>query len=129
MDAVRTFKSFQKQSLSRGHKSSRKKSTRSEDGKRPAMRERNLAEKPHLDRSEILKKIEENKRTKFVPKKVKGQKFGVGFIEDEKGGKPSDVGVNNPNDPMTTEKLKSVLQSGAVSFSGKEQEILNKILG
>ena len=40
----------------------------------------------------------------------------------------SDVGLNNPNDPTTVEKLKSVLSSGAVNFSGKEKDILGKIL-
>lgn len=131
MNSVRTFKSFKSQTLSSGpRKQMRKKSPISQDGKRPAMIERDLNEKPHVDRSEILKKIEENKRTKFVPKPVKGQKLGVGFIEDGDGpAKHSDVGLNNPNDPMTSEKLKSVLQSGAVSFSGKEKEILSKILG
>lgn len=88
------------------------------------MIQRNLAEKPRIARSEILKKLEENNRSNFVPsKKIAGKKLG--FAADNGA---SDVGVNNPDDPMTSEKLKSVLQSGAVNFSGKEKEILGKIL-
>lgn len=40
----------------------------------------------------------------------------------------SDVGTNDPTDPTTVEKLKSVLSSGAVNFSGREKEVLEKIL-
>lgn len=93
------------------------------------MIERDLSEKPRVDRNEILQKLEDNNRSKFVPKGVKGKKLG--FAPDEEpsaSGVPSDVGLNNPDDPMTSEKLKSVLQSGAVNFSGKEKEILGKIL-
>ena len=127
MDSVRTFKSFQKQVYKKHSSAKRSGAVVGEsDGKRPAMRQRDLSEKPSLDRSEILEKLEGNKRAKFRPGKVKGQKLGVGFMKDEET--PSDVGKNRPDDPMTSEKLKSVLQSGAVNFSGKEKEILGKIL-
>lgn len=36
--------------------------------------------------------------------------------------------VNDPNNGVTTEKLKGVLTSGSFSFSGKERDILEKIL-
>jgi len=85
---------------------------------------RDLSEKPRIARTEILKKLEDNNRTKFVPKNVKGKKLGF----ESESSTASDVGLNNPDDPMTSEKLKSVLQSGAVNFNGKEKEILGKIL-
>ncbi|MDC1175141.1 hypothetical protein OAT67_07085 [Bacteriovoracaceae bacterium] len=40
-----------------------------------------------------------------------------------------DVSKNDPNDPNTKEKLKSVLAMGAFSFSEKEKAALGKILG
>jgi len=126
MDSVRTFKSFQKVSVGR---STLKAKSPAQVGPqrqpRPEMRMRDLADKKSVSRDEIIKKLDEHKQGKFTPKAVKGQKTGYGFMNEKAG---SDVGVNNPNDPMTSEKLKSVLQSGAVSFSGKEKEILSKIL-
>lgn len=50
-------------------------------------------------------------------------------ISVEKIEKPSDVGVNNPRDPMTASKLKSALDMGAFHFNPKEREVLSKILG
>lgn len=49
-------------------------------------------------------------------------------ISVEKIQKPSDVGLNNPKDPMTSSKLKSALDMGAFSFNPKEREVLSKIL-
>jgi|GEM_PF-2068588 len=40
-----------------------------------------------------------------------------------------DVQKNDPNDPMTTEKLKGILNSGAINFSDKEKRVLGSILG
>ncbi|MBC7538566.1 MAG: hypothetical protein H7281_07085 [Bacteriovorax sp.] len=40
----------------------------------------------------------------------------------------SDVKLNDPTDPNTQEKLKSVLRSGAFSFNPREKETLEKIL-
>lgn len=87
-------------------------------------------EKPYKSRSEILEKLQENSATKTtLNKKVKGQKFGVGFLGAEETPANGDIAKNDPTNPMTTEKLKSMLSSGAVNFSGKEQEVLRKILG
>jgi hypothetical protein len=36
---------------------------------------------------------------------------------------------NDPTDPATTEKLKSLLKTGAFSFSAKERDVLQQILG
>lgn len=41
----------------------------------------------------------------------------------------SDVQKNDPNDPTTGEKLKSVLARGAFHFSPQERENLERILG
>ncbi len=49
--------------------------------------------------------------------------IGVSAID-----KPSDVGLNDPKDPLTTSKLKSVLDMGAFNFNPKERDILSKIL-
>ena len=40
----------------------------------------------------------------------------------------SDVKLNDPTDPNTQEKLKSVLKNGAFSFNPKEKETLERIL-
>jgi hypothetical protein len=40
----------------------------------------------------------------------------------------TDVGLNNPNDPTTTEKLKSVLGSGTFPFNSNERNVLEKII-
>lgn len=40
----------------------------------------------------------------------------------------SDVSKNDPNSPETTEKLKSILSTGAFQFNEKEREALSKIL-
>lgn len=41
----------------------------------------------------------------------------------------SDVALNRPDDPATTNKLKHVLASGSFNFSEKEKEALKNILG
>lgn len=40
----------------------------------------------------------------------------------------SDVSKNDPNSPETTEKLKSILSTGAFHFNEKERDALSKIL-
>lgn len=40
----------------------------------------------------------------------------------------SDVSTNDPNDTNTQEKLKTVLSRGAFNFTGREKEVLEKIL-
>ncbi|MCK6595207.1 MAG: hypothetical protein L6Q33_08420 [Bacteriovoracaceae bacterium] len=42
--------------------------------------------------------------------------------------KPSDVGTNDPKDPVTSSKLKSVLDMGAFNFNPKERDVLARIL-
>lgn len=40
----------------------------------------------------------------------------------------SDVGVNDPTDTTTTEKLKTVLSKGAFNFNSRERDVLDKLL-
>ena len=90
-------------------------------------------DKPYKSRSEILEKIKKNQKKSPISQsaKVSGQKFGMKFLESKKTESEfvGDIAKNDPRDPMTTEKLKSMLHSGAVNFSGKEQRILSQILG
>jgi hypothetical protein len=85
-----------------------------------------------VSRSEILDKLEEAKGP-VQETKVKGQRFGDGFMKEagpsEKGPVTGDIRSNDPRDSMTTEKLKSMLNSNVVNFNGKEREVLSKILG
>lgn len=60
---------------------------------------------------------------KEVSKENEKLTVSVGKLE-----KPSDVGVNDPNDPVTSSKLKSVLDMGAFNFNPKEREVLSRIL-
>lgn len=128
MDNLRLFSTFSssKTTFKKVPQKAKKLLPRDENG----MITKSLDEKPHVSRQEILDKL--NKRNAGEMKKVarpKGQKFGMEWIEEQ--GEPTigDVKKNDPRDPMTTEKLKTVLSSGAISFSSKEQEVLKKILG
>jgi hypothetical protein len=40
----------------------------------------------------------------------------------------SDIAKNDPNDPVTKEKLKDVLSRGAMNFNGSERKVLESIL-
>lgn len=91
--------------------------------------------KPELSPGEIRDRIEEH-REKKAPKGAHNLMAKRAEYEKkiEKGEAvdvppPGHVGLNNPNDPMTSEKLKGVLSSGAINFSEKEREVLGKILG
>lgn len=96
--------------------------------------------RPELSAGEIRERFEElktrassAKRNDLAAKKVEyqtqiGESDTVPPVKtaDEVLG---DVGLNDPKDPMTTEKLKSVLTSGGINFSAKEREVLEGILG
>ena len=58
----------------------------------------------------------------------KGAKLGEGFMNADNHLLKTDVQLNNPGDPVTAEKLKSVLTTGAFNFNPKEREVLSKIL-
>lgn len=87
-----------------------------------------------LDEEVVNKKMEIQKAKEAEALKKAEGLAGNGEIEKttisvEKIEKPSDVGVNNPRDPLTANKLKSVLDMGAFNFNPKEREVLSKILG
>lgn len=76
-----------------------------------------------------------------IKKAVEGKELGPAAKADIKTkGKPgkaaakkdhllkSDVSANNPADPVTQEKLKSILKSGSFSFNDKERKALGSIL-
>ena len=126
MDNLRLFTTFQSTSktFSKAPRSAKKDLPLDENG----MIKRSSDEKPYVSRQEILEKLKKAKGGEFKRKmNPTGQKFGVGFLGEEDS--VGDVKRNNPNNPMTTEKLKSMLNSGAVNLNGKEQEVLRKILG
>lgn len=128
MDNLRVFSTFPTSQTSYKKKTfkSRKAQLESLPRDKNGMVKRSLENKDSLSRSEILSKLKKSKGETYNPnKEVKGQRFGDGFMADEVAG---DIKKNDPKDPMTSEKLKKMLHSGAVNFSGKEQEILSKIL-
>lgn len=59
------------------------------------------------------------KRMQLVAKEV---------MEGKEISRPSDVGINDPNDPTTIGKLKEILSVGGVNFSEKERQVLGQIL-
>ncbi len=89
-----------------------------------------------LNEEEVSKKIETQKQ-----KEIEAQKKALDLasptaniseskttISVERIEKPSDVGLNDPKDSLTSSKLKSVLDMGAFNFNPKEREVLSKIL-
>lgn len=114
-------------------------------------------EKPQVGESEIREKlaahVETSNTAKSISQKKNTQKLGDGFMNPE--AKPvvpavpeasstevapesdsstkdhllkSDINLNDPKDPSTQEKLKTVLSSGAFNFNARERETLDKIL-
>lgn len=93
---------------------------------------RSASDKPFRSTREIRNKIDKiqakkaQEKAQLSSRKIKGKKMGMSYMEAE--APVGDVGLNNPNDPMTREKLKSLLSSGAVNFGDKERAVLAKIL-
>lgn len=130
MDSLRVFTTFKGNSKQRKLSPVRRNSREAGANGGSVMRERSLDEKPSVSRSVILEKLEKAKGPSRDDGVVKGQRFGDGFMKSGPVKEPKgDVGRNDPRDSMTTEKLKSMLNSNVVNFNGKEKEILNKILG
>ena len=131
MDSLRVFKTFKSSSSSKLLRPRSRPVAVDERGK-TIMRERSLEDKPSVSRSKILEKLEKFMGPARADISVKGQRFGDGFMKQTPvDDKPSvgDISKNDPRSSLTTEKLKSMLNSNVVNFSGKEKEILNKILG
>jgi hypothetical protein len=89
---------------------------------------------PRLSPQEVRDKIEIAQQKKNAERSVSQEIRDVRSampddLKAEGDDKPvSDVSTNDPNDPVTKEKLKSLLTSGGFTFNGKEQEVLAKIL-
>lgn len=85
-----------------------------------------------LSDGEIREKIAANAEISDAAKAKaaanKGPKLGEGFMGENDHVLKSDVQLNSPDDPVTAEKLKSVLSNGAFNFNPKEREVLSKIL-
>ena len=92
---------------------------------------RPIRERKKLSASEIRDKIEIHKEKNTVAKSKEVKKTATNTkmknVDDSFVLNP-DIQLNDPKDPVTSEKLKSLLKSGAFSFSGKEQSVLAKIL-
>lgn len=98
-------------------------------------------------REKLASHVETSNSAKSKVMEKNSQALGAGFLSDAKapGDKVeapkkedsikdshllmSDVKLNDPNDPNTQEKLKSVLTKGAFNFNAREREALEKILG
>jgi hypothetical protein len=87
--------------------------------------------KKELSKSEIREKLAANAEISDAAKAKasanKGPKLGEGFMGNDHVLK-SDVQLNSPEDPVTAEKLKTVLSNGAFNFNPKERDVLSKIL-
>lgn len=85
----------------------------------------------HPSKSEILEKLKKHREEKAEKSPaykvdVSGQREIRKLHEGEEY--PSDVGFNDPADPATRGKLKSLLQKGAFHFSDREKQVLSQIL-
>lgn len=122
MNDINLFKTFSKSSV-------RPKTKAKRQSNAGTMRVRDQSEKPYVSEREIREKIAKRQQGKIshqAKNKVKGQKLGEGFMGPEEV--KSDISTNDPNDPMTKEKLKTLLGSGAMNFDPKHREVLAKIL-
>jgi len=74
-------------------------------------------------RERILKHRQTQTRSQEMAKKQKDKQSisTVRILE-------SDIKLNNPNDPATIGKLRTLLKNGAFKFSEKERQVLAKIL-
>lgn len=96
-----------------------------------------LPKKKSMSDSSIREKLEEHTKVGRSAEKAKiesSAKLGEGFLNDktklpENSLVKSDVGSNLASDSNTSEKLKTVLVSGAFGFNPKERENLERILG
>tara|TARA_R110000868_G_scaffold117600_8_gene312293 strand:+ start:7103 stop:7492 length:390 start_codon:yes stop_codon:yes gene_type:complete len=126
---MRLFKNFEPGANQVERPKGQAKSTKSEKSARTP--------KESLSASDIRDKVQEHFKPKPEVDKVELSKFSKVKNETEQEKKveeqevkvPSDVGLNDPNDPATVGKLKDVLSKGAFNFNPKERETLEKILG
>lgn len=81
--------------------------------------------KLNLSAQEIRDRVELNSKKKMGPMKI--EKEAEETNEDIM--LKSDIAKNDPTDPNTQEKLKTVLKQGSFGFSDKEKAVLSQILG
>ncbi len=107
-------------------------------------------------RQKLASNVEMSNTAKKIQKDKNAQKLGEGFLNAELPAKKieapvapaenkaeakepsdpnfkdhvvkSDVGINDPTDSTTTEKLKTVISKGAFNFNPRERDVLDKIL-
>jgi hypothetical protein len=97
----------------------------------PAVKAKGTAPKKEISDSEIREKLAANTDISAAAKQKaiqSTQRLGEGFMKTDDHLLKSDVQVNNPEDPVTAEKLKTVLSNGAFGFNAKERDVLSKIL-
>ncbi len=87
---------------------------------------RQIEKRPRPSDEEIRAKIVANQGKQAAPVQL-GEKMGFSRNENPPA-KPSDVGLNDPNDPATRGKLKQLLASGAINFNDRERGTLQNIL-
>lgn len=132
--------------------------TKTAKAKGPSRKKAVKTDKPNISADEIRQKlaanVEMSNTAKKIQKEKNSQKLGEGFLNGEMPMKKieapvvateetkteekdpnfkdhlvkSDVGVNDPTDSTTTEKLKTVISKGAFNFNSREREVLDKIL-
>ena len=97
----------------------------------PKAKARATAPKKEMSDSDIREKLAANTEISSAAK-MKAvqatQKLGDSFMKTDDHLLKTDVQLNSPEDPVTTEKLKSVLSNGAFHFNPKERDVLAKIL-
>jgi len=85
-----------------------------------------------FSRQDIIEKLERHKAGSSVKKSAHKTKARSNPFTVSVGGapdRPSEVGLNDPNDSNTVEKLKSIIRNGGFNFSEKEKKALSEILG
>ena len=81
-----------------------------------------------LDRADLLRKNGGALRFGQKSKPSDNLSFGKTVKVHAQEIPESNVGLNDPTDPVTVEKLKGILSNGGVNFSEKERSVLEKIL-
>ena len=89
-------------------------------------------DKPSISRSDVLEKIQKLKATKEAAQtpgapKAKAPSTEM-FATIEQPEQVAGKLFNDPNNPATANKLKDALNANMINFSGKEREVLAKIL-
>ncbi len=126
---MRLFKTFEAQTNAM-EKSQHERARGSE-------RKKTRAPKPQVSAAEIREKVQEHFKPKVEVDRADLSKIAQAKNQVSKPAqdkpepeltRPSDVGLNDPQDPATIGKLKDILSKGAFNFNPREREALEKIL-